>query len=163
MHLDVSNQLAARFHPSEFAAGRYEDISRYMSYTCYVANAVSDAVANHLRESAPPVMPDVSDPAVIARTLFEFFGGKISVGDGLQLVLIPADKKSDHKNIVAGKSHEVGASFLLNALNMVLGVPLNPVRRDGKIVNLDFDRDHFFCDVASMEKWLRVRAARKAA
>ena len=74
----------------------------------------------------------------------------------------PAGAVSDHPDIAPGEVCKTGRGFLLNALNSMLGVPLSPTYRDGKICNFDFDKKHFFFDVAGMERWLAVRPARNS-
>jgi hypothetical protein len=163
MYKAFSEMLGRNFKPEDFEPGRYDTIVSYFSWTCYVANAISDAVTAHLRESGEP-MPDVSDPAVIVRTLYNFFGGAIKEDDGLELVLIPEGQPSDHWDIVPGRKYAINYAYLHNACGIMLGVPTYITKGNtGRIRNFYFVEEYFFRDLAGMERWLTVRAARKAA
>jgi hypothetical protein len=164
MHKAFSEMLGSNFKPADFAPGRYNIIVDYFSWTLHVANAISEAVANHVRESRPDAMPDLSDPAVIVRTLYSFFGGRITENDGLELVLIPEGQSSDHHDIIPGKKYSVGYAYLLNACAIMLGVPTYTKRDDaGRIRNFTFVEEYYFRDAEGLERWLKIRAARKAA
>lgn len=163
MYEAFSRMLGQNFTASQFAPDRYEAAVSYFSWTLHVADAMSEAVATHVRENPPEVMPDLTDPAVIVRTLFNFFGGTIGEADGLELVLLPEGRTSDHPDIIPGKRYAIGQAYLLNACAMMLGVPTMPVKDDkGLIRNFHFAKDYFFTDLAGLERWLPIRAARRA-
>lgn len=163
MHKAFAEMLGRNFARSDFAPGRYQVIVDYFSWTMYVANAISTAVVEHLRETNPAAMPDISDPAVIVRTLYNFFGGRITESDGLELVLIPEGQTSDHWDIIPGRKYNITHGYLHNACAMMLGVPTYPVKDEaGRIRNFWFVKEYFFTDLEGMERWLKVRAARRS-
>jgi hypothetical protein len=143
---------------------RREIVAEYFSYSLLIADSLTTAVIGHLAEIAATdpsfKMPDVSDPAVIVRTVFEFFGGSIGKDDGLELVLLPEGSDADHPAVEKGVAKRIPVGHLINTLNLMLRVPLTPVMVDGKISNFEYHKEFFFRDVAGMEKWLAIRSAR---
>ena len=164
MHKAFAEMFGRNFQREQFAPGRYNAIVEYFSWTMHVVNALSEAVANHVRESRPDVMPNLNDPVVIARTLYSFFDGRITENDGLELVLVAEGMTSDHRCIVPGKKYKIDHAYLHNACAIMLGVPTYPAKdKAGLIHNFRFVEDYFFRDAEGLERWLKIRAARRAA
>lgn len=164
MHKNAEAMFAASFDPNDFVPGRYERLCSYFSYTAYVANAIAEAVTDHLRQNPTAQPRDAGNPADLALTLLEFFNGKISEEDGLQLTLVPEGATTDHPWITPGKCEQITGSWIANAMNMMLGVPTVPESdANGKIANFNFAKDFFFQDIAGLQRWLMVRTSRRAA
>lgn len=161
MYQQTVQMFNGKFSDTDFYPGRAAVTHKYFSYTAYVANALGEAVANHARENGLQIATD--SPDVVARTLLDFFGGKIGESDGLELVLAPDNGTCDHPDIKPGARYAVGHVFIINAINMMVGVPTAPRYHDGKITGFFFVPEFYFNDVAGLERWLAVRAARRAA
>lgn len=148
-------------------AGKAEAAGRYFSVYLLMADALTEAVVSHLRETAAADpefrMPDVADPAVIVRTVFEFFDGQLKQGDGLQLQLLSADSPEEHPLVKKGEKQECGHGALLNTMNLMLRVPNLADHSKGPYYAMRFDERFFFRDIAGMENWLRVRSTYRPA
>jgi hypothetical protein len=143
---------------------RREVVAQYFSYSLLIADSLTTAVIGHLAEIAATdpsfKMPDVSNPAVIVRTVFEFFGGSIGKDDGLELVLLPEGSESNHPFVENGVKERISRGHLINAMQLMLRVPLTPVMVDGKVSNFEYHKEFFFRDAAGMEKWLAISSTR---
>lgn len=140
---------------------------RYFSVYLLLADALTEAVTSHLRDTAAAnpafVMPDVRDPAIIVRTVFEFFDGELKAGDGLQLQLLSADSHENHPLVKKGEKQECGHGALLNTMNLMLRVPSVVDHGGGAFNTITCDKRFFFRDIAGMENWLRVRSTYRPA
>ena len=158
---DKAQKMFAKFDmPQE----RRDICSLYFSHLLIVADSMTAAVIQHLAEAsaADPssVMPDVSDPTVIVRTVLDFFGGKIGDDDGLELVLLPANSPFSHPAVKNGTQHKVCANGIRNAMNLMVRVPMRPIYGDGRVRNFKYIEEFFFSDAAGLDHWLAAKAAR---
>jgi hypothetical protein len=153
--------------PNQIETFRLIRISQYFSYTAFVADALTEAVVNHLREMAianPDFrMPNCQDPAVIVKTLLDFFGGSISETDGLELMLAPEGSDVNHPMITPGKREHIEGKFIRNAINLMMRVPLVPEWQGDKIFNFSFPDSHFFFDTQGFDRWQAVQRSRHLA
>jgi hypothetical protein len=161
------NAVASFARLPGISAKKAEAHGRYFSVYLLLADALTEAVVSHLRETAAANpefrMPDVADPVVIVRTVFEFFDGRLKEGDGLQLQLLPADSPQEHPLVKKGEKQECGYGALLNTMNMMLRVPNVVDHSGGAFHTVIFDKRFFFRDIAGMENWLRVRSTYRPA
>lgn len=159
------NAVAAFARLPGISSQRAEVHGRWFSAYLLISDALTSAVITHLHETAAADaafrMPDVSDPATIVRTVFQFFDGALKEGDGLQLQLIAADSQEEHPLVKKGEKQNINHGALLNAMNMMLRVPCIADDSGEPYRNIPFDKRFFFHDLAGMENWLRVRATRQ--
>ena len=158
---DKAQKMFAKF---DMRQERRDICSLYFSHGLLVADSLTTAVIQHLAEAAAAdpssEMPNVSDPAVIVRTVFDFFGGKIGTDDGLELIVLPADSPISHPGVQNGERQRIGAPTLMNTLNLMMRVPLTPVYFNGRVSNFKYNDEFFFRDAAGLDRWLAAKAAR---
>lgn len=157
------NAVASFARLPGIAPERAEAHGRYFSVYLLLADALTEAVSSHLRDTAAADpdfrMPDVRDPAVICRAVFEFFDGRLKEGDGLQLQLLSADSPEEHPLVKKGEKQECGYGALLNAMNLMLRVPSIVNHTKAPYHSIISDKRFFFHDLAGMDDWLRARGS----
>lgn len=157
------NAVASFARLPGIAPERAEAHGRYFSVYLLLADALTEAVVCHLRDTAAANpdfrMPDIRDPVAICRTVFEFFDGRLKPGDGLQLQLLSADSPEEHPLVKKGQKQECGYGALLNTMNLMLRVPSVVDQTMAPYDNIVCDKRFFFHDIAGMENWLRVRGS----
>lgn len=158
-----ANAVASFARLPGIAPEKAEAHGKWFSAYLLMADALTEAVVSHLRDTAAAnpdcPMPDVRDPAVICRTVFEFFDGRLKEGDGLQLQLLPADSPEEHPLVKKGEKEDCGYGALLNTMNLMMRVPHVANHTKAPYHTIVFDKRFFFHDLAGMENWLRVRSS----
>jgi hypothetical protein len=161
------NAVAAFARLPGISKEKAEGHGRYFSLYLLLADALTAAVVTHLHETAAtdPTfrMPDVRDPVIVVRTVFQFFDGALKEGDGLQLQLLAADSEEDHPLGKKGEKQNVNHGALLNTMNLMLRVPCIADHSREPYGHVPFDKRFFFHDIAGMENWLRVRSTYRPA